>query len=378
MGAMDQVGRLLQEAVFDESRWPELAASIDSACELIGSQLCVVAADVDDTVPDFRFNRGLIRGEPQEDLESEYIEHYHSLDEHVPRMRLMRFGRLYHNTDLLTESEQKSSPVYAGFIPRHTSNDQFNIRMPGHGGTSMFWVVAREMDRGGWSFENLKRIELLVPHVAHFVRVRQALAAADARGDALAALLDRTGLGVLHLDRHGRVLEANERARRVLAEGDCLTQRKNQLRARARHEDARLGRLLTACLDRGVGGSMALWRPGDGRADSLILHVCPVRPDWTSFDTRGVVVQVLLVEPGRTPGMDARQLAEVYDLTAAESRVALLLAEGQSVGEVAASTGRTESTVRWHVKNLHSKLDVHRQADLVRLVLSTAAAAPTD
>ena len=374
MGEMDEVVRLLQEAVFDESRWPELAVSIDNACELLGSQLCVVAAGVDDTVPDFRFNRGLVRGEPQEDLESEYADYYHSLDERLPRMRVMRPGKLYHNTDLLTESEQKTSPVYAGFMPRHASNDQFNVRVPGHGGTNMFWVVAREMGRGGWSFENLKRIEWLVPHVAHFVRVRQALAAADARGDVLAGLLDRTGFGVLHLDRLGRVLEVNERARRVLAEGDCLTQRKNQLRACARHEDARLGRLLTGCLDRGVGGSMTLWRPGDSRTDSLILHVCPVPPDQTGYGTRGLAVQILLVEPGRTPQLDARRLADLYDLTPAEGRLALLLARGQSVSEIAASTGRKESTVRWHVKNLHSKLGVHRQADLVRLVLSTAAA----
>lgn len=374
MGEMDRVVGLLQEAVFDESRWSELAVSVDAACGLIGSQL-VVAPDADGSVPDFGFGRALIRGEPPEDLESQYVEHYHSLDERVPRMRAMRFRRLYHNTDLLTESEQKTSPVYADFIPRHCSNDQLVVRMPGHGGTSIFWTLAREMDGLGWSFENLKRIERLLPHVTHFVRVRQALAAADARGDALAALLDRTGLGVLHLDRHGSLLEANERARRVLAEGDCLTQRKTQIRACSRHEDVQLGRLLRACFDRGIGGSMALWRPGDARAGSLVLHVCPVPPDWTNFDTGSVAVQILLVEPGRTPGMDAGQLAEVYDLTAAESRVALLLARGQSVGEVAASTGRRESTVRWHVKNLHSKLGVHRQADLVRLVLAAAAPA---
>ena len=46
------------------------------------------------------------------------------------------------------------------------------------------------------------------------------------------------------------------------------------------------------------------------------------------------------------------------------------MALGLTVREIAASTGRRESTVRWHVRNLHSKLGVHRQADVVRLVLS--------
>ena len=374
---MDKVVGLLQEAVFDESRWTKLASSIDSACGLTGTQL-VVAPDANGSVPDFHFGRALIRGEPREDLELEYIERYRHRDERLSRMRVMRLGRLYHNTDLLTESEQKTSPVYAGFIPRFCSNDQLNVRVRGHGGTNIFWCLSRPMDGGGWSFENVERIERLVPHVAHFVRVRQALAAADARGDALAALLDRTGLGVLHLDRGGRVLEANELARRVLAEGDCLRQRDGHLRARARREDSELGRLLTACRERSVGGSMALWRLGDTRADPLVLHACPVPIDRGSSGSGRVAVQVLLTEPGSGRRVDPGPIAAAHGLTRTEARVAALLAEGRTVSEIVASSGRKESTVRWHVRNLHSKLGVHRQTDLVRLVLASAVTAPTE
>ena len=43
-----------------------------------------------------------------------------------------------------------------------------------------------------------------------------------------------------------------------------------------------------------------------------------------------------------------------------------------SVREVAAATGRGESTIRSHVKHMFSKHRLSRQADLVRLVLSLA------
>ena len=108
---------------------------------------------------------------------------------------------------------------------------------------------------------------------------------------------------------------------------------------------------------------------------TLVLHACPVPPDLTSFDSRGIAAQVLLTEPEAGPTVDSRFVAEAYDLTPAESQVAALLAEGRTVGEIMASTGRKESTVRWHVRNLHSKLGVHRQADLVRLVLATTVGA---
>lgn len=377
MRAMDDVVGFLQEAVFDESRWLSLADSIDGACGLIGNQLSVTSA-TEDLDMDCLFQQALIRGQPQKDLEVEYLERHAPRDERIPRMNVMPLGKAHHNTELWTESERKRSSMYRSFLPRVCSNDQVIVRMRGRGGTTIFWTLSREMDGGGWSFENVERIERLVPHVAHFVQVQQALAAADARGDALAALLDRTGLGVLHLDGRGRVLEANERARRVLAEADCLTQRSGQLHACARHEDLQLGRLLTACCDRGVGGSMALWGSGGLRAASLILHACPVSVDRTSIETQRVVTQVLLTESGSGGPIDPGPIAAAHGLTPTEAKIAALLAEGRTVSEIVASTGRKESTVRWHVRNLHSKLGVHRQTDLVRLVLLSAVTAPTE
>ena len=61
---------------------------------------------------------------------------------------------------------------------------------------------------------------------------------------------------------------------------------------------------------------------------------------------------------------------EALGLTRAESRVAVLLAGGRSVPEIALSTGRAEGTIRTHVKNMLTKHGLSRQVDLVRLVLS--------
>ncbi len=190
---MDDVVGFLQEAVFDESRWLSLADSIDGACGLIGNQLSVTSA-TEDLDMDCLFQQALIRGQPQKDLEVEYLERHAPRDERIPRMNVMPLGKAHHNTELWTESERKRSSMYRSFLPRVCSNDQVIVRMRGRGDTTIFWTLSREMDGGGWSFENVERIERLVPHVAHFVQVQQALAAADARGDALAALLDRTGL----------------------------------------------------------------------------------------------------------------------------------------------------------------------------------------
>ena len=104
----------------------------------------------------------------------------------------------------------------------------------------------------------------------------------------------------------------------------------------------------------------------------LVLHVNPVGRREKGVGAWPVAALVLVVDPARGSGIDARVAAAALDLTEMESRVAVLLTQGMSVGEIAAATGRKESTIRSHVKHMFTKHGLSRQADLVRLVLSLA------
>lgn len=87
-----------------------------------------------------------------------------------------------------------------------------------------------------------------------------------------------------------------------------------------------------------------------------------------------VAALVLLAEPARGVAIDADLAAAVLGLTPTESRVAVMLARGRSVCEIAAAMERKESTVRYHIKQIYAKHGLRRQSELVRLVLSLAGA----
>ena len=115
---------------------------------------------------------------------------------------------------------------------------------------------------------------------------------------------------------------------------------------------------------------MAVWRAlGLPR---LAVHVSPAAIDRADFGPQRVVALVLVVDPGSQPRIDSALVSKVLDLTASESEVAALLATGRTVREIAAATGRQESSVRWLLKRVYRKHGISRQADLVRLVLSLA------
>lgn len=81
---------------------------------------------------------------------------------------------------------------------------------------------------------------------------------------------------------------------------------------------------------------------------------------------------VLLVDPARKPHVDADVVASALGLTPTESTIAVMLATGYSLREIAAAMGRKDNTIRWHLKHIFAKHQVGRQADVVRLVLSVS------
>ena len=102
-------------------------------------------------------------------------------------------------------------------------------------------------------------------------------------------------------------------------------------------------------------------------------HVKPVGIPQPDYGARHVAALVLLVEPGRWPRIDPGVVATTLGLTPAESQVAVSLAEGKSVRDMATATGLTQGAIYWHLKQIYRKLPISRQVDLVRLVLSIAA-----
>ena len=198
------------------------------------------------------------------------------------------------------------------------------------------------------------------------------MAGAQGLGASLPGLLGSTRVGVICLDRSGRIVETNDRARRILLQGDGLFDQGGVPAARLPTDDVRFERLLRGALPRfgetASGGSMVV-RRSSGRP-RLAVYVNPLSGAGTDFVLESVAAWVLVVDPTGHSTIDSRLVAAALDLTPAQSQVAAMLAEGHSVSDIAAATGRQQSTVRVLLKQVHRRRGVSSRAELVRLVLS--------
>ena len=104
----------------------------------------------------------------------------------------------------------------------------------------------------------------------------------------------------------------------------------------------------------------------------LALHISPLGDGRRDSCSLRVSALVLIVDPASRARIDPGLVVEVLGLTPAEGQVAVLLAEGKTVREIAVATGRRESTIRWHLHHICSKLGISRQVELVQLVLPLA------
>lgn len=369
-GARERILSSLYDAMLDDARWPATSALIDDAVGLTGNGLAVVDGPKNDMRVGFV---GLYyRGRRRQDLEREYLELYHPTDERIPRLRRRPYGRFMHVSEQYPPGELKRSRAYNECLCRIQYGNSLAVTLEGKNGSHIGWSIGDPVASNDWSPSQIEMLGSLTREIRQFVLVRQELVRARARSTTVTALLDSSRIGVVHVDRRGRILAANDRAGDILRGGDGVSDGNGMLRARAAADNRRLAGLLAAALpgtaETATGGSMRI-RRGPGLSP-IVVYVKPVPVPQPDYGARHVAALVLLVEPGRRHRIEPGLLASTLGLTRAEAQVAAWLAEGRSVRDMATSTGRTKGAVYWHLKQMYQKLAISRQADLVRLVLS--------
>ena len=377
MSEHDLFGRVLaslHEATLDDAHWPATAALIDEAFGLKGHFLVLGQRSPDDNVQTFmaRFSH---RGQRRQDWESLYFQVYHSTDERPPRLSRLPDSLILHARELYTEQELKTSPAYNEALHLSESQDSLHVRLDGPQGANIIWIASDPVESGGWRSSQIDGIKRLLPHIRQFVCVRQALVDARSLASSLAELLDTTRVGAIYLDRRARIVEMNDPARNLLLRGAGLSDRDGLLGAWLPKDDTNLQRLLAEALppfgSQGVSGSTTVGRSLG--LPALVLHVIPIQDAQVDFRTRAVAALVLVVDPQTPPRPDAGLVASALGLTPAESRVAVMLAGGETALGIALATDRKESAIRDHIRRMHRKLGISRQADLVRMVLAISS-----
>lgn len=189
------------------------------------------------------------------------------------------------------------------------------------------------------------------------------------------AVLDQLPHPVMLLDEQQRLHHANAAARRLLQDHDQLRLRDGALAIvspQAQHEflltlrRLRIGGAQAYCDDAPGAAMQAIVRlgaPHCAHAGALVLT--RLHPDATmgAFGSRDLAM-VLVCELHHHPPIDRFLAAAIYGFTPAEAAVAVAVAEGRTLADIAAGHGVARSTVRAQLNSVFAKMGVSRQAEL--------------
>ena len=80
-----------------------------------------------------------------------------------------------------------------------------------------------------------------------------------------------------------------------------------------------------------------------------------------------------LTDPAEPVKVDEEMLRQLYGLTGAECRLAGEICTGQSISAIAGRLGVSENTVKTQLQSIFEKTGTHRQAQVVKLMLSLSS-----
>ncbi|TNC52359.1 hypothetical protein FHG66_02115 [Rubellimicrobium rubrum] len=318
-------------------------------------------------------NRPGVQANYDPDFVQSYAAHYGAQFQGLDAWTSLPVGYVAHSFEIIAEADLLATELYNDWLRPQGDLRHAAMTVLSRGPGQFFLFTAQlelhvaERRMAGL----LQETRDLVPQMMHALDMNRMLL-----GLRLDAVLLRQGVepqdaGVLLLSDEGIILHANARAEAMLAEGDLLrhdwsgrlafvaasptARLRAALRGQARTRD------LTFQLERSQGGhEVRLARVTDETLGQLALP---------AFLRAWSPALLVVVRPAHRLTDEARPLMARLGLSRSEAEVTLALAKGATLAEIAEGRGVARVTVRDQIRAAMGKASVHRQVDLVRLVL---------
>ncbi len=350
--------RTFYEAAFERGAWPRALKKLSEV--MGGDQVILYSAGMPVDSPDFFWASNSIPVDTQADYLSYYWQHdpwYEALQAYPGEFYS---GCVQIDYDVVDKAVFRRSVFRNEFLSTldiaHCCGAVVNsTTMPGI--PPVFFNCFRSERAEDFGDESALRLAAAIPHIQ---RALQACPSA-----------------MFVVDRHARIVMTNAPAHRMTVPADGIGPGRNGvLSTHSATLALRLQALVTLAVAASSGehpfrGEVLLVPSANGGAPiGVEVAPLPVRTEYLGgrHDAVAVVTVHRQAEPGQADLHAALRLA--FRLTPAECRVVDGILDGLSVREIAERLGVSAHSVHTQLKAVYQKTEVHRQSDLVRLVLS--------
>jgi len=237
-------------------------------------------------------------------------------------------------------------------------------------------VVLRDEESGVWREGEIRVMNEIAPHLKRALDIHSEFTRLRLRSDALLGGLDRLVIGLILYDRHVRAVYINPTARAIIEAHPAMGLGEDGLFLYDSDDDRNFRETIceTASIDTDdswrQSTSIGVTHPDEEAPLPLLITPIHANLITSDLDYEGAQVAVFLSDPNLQQPISIDNLVSVYGLTPSESQVAISIANGHSIDDIARTSNHSAHTIRSQLKSTFRKTGVSRQSDLIKLLLT--------
>lgn len=361
MARSTQLISSIYDAALSPQLWPDVLDSVAQAFGAVGAGYIV---------RDKRTSRvdWITLAGPSAAMMDDYVRYYGEFDVYRPVLDAAPSATWMRLSECVPDTVRRNNAWYNEFVLGCGVGDIIGARLFETWSHTAVFGIQIGIQQAPLAPISAAQLDELYAPLAKAARLQHDVSGLTRKSAMALAALDQIAAGVVVADAEGRIIEMNHAAEQMLSADDGLTARHGQLGARRAFEASRLARLIaeaTAYKTTAAAGRMLIGRHSG--KPSYVLTVVPIRGAG-AFQS-GPLAMILIIDQDQ-PSVSAQDLADLFGLTRAESRLATALMDGRKMQDIATGSGLKITTLRTQLRSVLKKVGVQRQADLAR-ALST-------
>ncbi|MEM7621226.1 MAG: LuxR C-terminal-related transcriptional regulator [Pseudomonadota bacterium] len=249
----------------------------------------------------------------------------------------------------------------------------------------------RNDSQGAFGQQDFEKFAIYEPHIYQSLQCFTHIQELNASKNILYNIFNNIQLGMLVVDCEGYLQAVNETARHLIDQSkafqltpynrfaitnhrlksELMTSMQNIVHSTKRKTLSDQGfeeHYMRVAKDEGEGHFLLIISALNAALDSTahyLKHHINIKTDF-------IVIHIIDIE--EVANLDPVRLQNAFNITATEADVLKDFADGQSPKEIAKKTQRSYYTIRNHLQKVMSKTNIHRQAELIRVIYSIMSA----
>jgi DNA-binding CsgD family transcriptional regulator len=359
-------------AVLDTQLWP---AVLNKLADAVGAHQV--------GMPSFDWQANVFKTiAPRMDPEAliDYHQHWAFRDEAAARAALRPVGEIYSLDDLLPREAFAATPVFNEYWrPNGCGLAAMGANLVREEGFSALICVFNAPGVDSLTSQQRQFFAAALPHVMRAVRLSRRFFNLEVDTAAFPRNFEAMDHGILLTDACARVVRANAAAKAALDEGDGIFLREGRLSVNG--NPGAVQKLVFSCAHSypgidSLGGELSV--PRERKRTPLHITVAPLRAaeslkavPWTG--TTPPVAIVSITDPDSARLQRENNLRQRFQLTPAEAALADEIMKGDGRKAAACRCEITDGTAKCHLAKIFEKTGTRRQAELIRLLITSSS-----